>query len=106
MQSNSLAHNQQQVPFNVMKNNMLSELGDGKMNNSKTQRGMSAGKGAAVANSFSQGDEISPELAAKIVKNFILPMFESTEKKNLKTKYNKMSSISTGGHGKFKFNAM
>ena len=76
------------------------------MSISKTQRGMSAGKSGALSTSFTQGDEISPELAAKIVKNFILPMFESTEKKNLKTKYNKMSSISTGGHGKFKFNAM
>lgn len=59
-----------------------------------------------MSNSFTQGDDISPELAAKIVKNFILPMFESNEKKDLKTKYNKMKSITTGGHSKFKFNTM
>ena len=38
-------------------------------------------------------DNISPELAAQIVKHYILPMFESDEKKNLKNKYNKLSSI-------------
>lgn len=35
-------------------------------------------------------DQISPELAAQIVKNYILPMFESDDKKFLKQKYNKM----------------
>ena len=44
-------------------------------------------------------NEISPELAAQIVKNYILPMFESNEKKVLKQKYNKLSSIS-GATGK------
>ena len=82
-------------------------MGDGKTSGIKQIRGMSAAKsGAGVSTSFTQGDEISPELAAKIVKNFILPMFESTEKKDLKTKYNKMKSITTGGHSKFKFNAV
>lgn len=38
-------------------------------------------------------DNITPEMAAIIVKRYILPMFESTEKKTLKTKYNKMASI-------------
>jgi hypothetical protein len=32
-------------------------------------------------------DDVSPELAALIVKNFILPMFESDEKRYLKRKY-------------------
>lgn len=35
-------------------------------------------------------DEIPPELAAQIVKTYILPMFESTGKKELKNKYNKI----------------
>lgn len=38
-------------------------------------------------------EEISPELAAMIVKNYILPMFESSHKRDLKTKYNKMAGI-------------
>ena len=39
-------------------------------------------------------ESISPELAALIVKRYVLPMFESNEKKSLKNKYNKISSIS------------
>ena len=35
-------------------------------------------------------EDISPELAAEIVKNFILPMFESDNKKHLKQKYSRM----------------
>ena len=42
---------------------------------------------AAVITSI---DQISPELAAQIVKCYILPMFESDGKKFLKQKYNKM----------------
>lgn len=38
-------------------------------------------------------DQISPELAALIVKNYILPMFESDGKKSLKNKYNRMAGI-------------
>jgi hypothetical protein len=43
-------------------------------------------------------ESISPELAAMIVKKYVLPMFESNERKALKSKYNKMASIgaSTG----------
>jgi hypothetical protein len=41
-------------------------------------------------------ESISPELAAMIVKKYVLPMFESQERKALKSKYNKMSSISAG----------
>ena len=37
-------------------------------------------------------DDISPELAAQIVKNYILPMFESDEKKYLKRKYDHLHS--------------
>lgn len=37
-------------------------------------------------------DDISPELAAQIVKNYILPMFESDEKKYLKKKYDRLQS--------------
>ena len=114
--SNSLAIGQQNtVPFGVMKNNMLPELMDDRNNRtgstvSKTHRGALSNNKNAGHNhnhNYNTGDEISPELAAKIVKNFILPMFESNEKKSLKTKYNKMSSISGGGigQGKFKFNA-
>ena len=57
---------------------------------------------------YKQGsNEISPELAAQIVKNYILPMFESDEKRALKNKYNKLSSISnaTGSKVKGMFNA-
>ena len=46
-------------------------------------------------------DQISPELAAAIVKNYVLPMFESKQKKQLKTKYNKMTSISKATGKKF-----
>ena len=41
-------------------------------------------------------ESISPELAAMIVKRYVLPMFESNEKKALKSKYNKISSIGAG----------
>jgi tRNA U55 pseudouridine synthase TruB len=40
-------------------------------------------------------ESISPELAAMIVKKYVLPMFESKERKTLKSKYNKMTSIGT-----------
>ena len=46
-------------------------------------------------------DQISPELAAAIVKNYVLPMFESKQKKQLKSKYNKMTSISQATGKKF-----
>jgi len=39
-------------------------------------------------------DGVSPELAARIVKSYILPMFETDQKKELKNKYNKLSAIS------------
>ena len=42
----------------------------------------------------SQTNQVPPELAAMIVKNYLLPMFESDEKKALKQKYNKLQSIS------------
>ena len=38
-------------------------------------------------------DQITPELAAQIVKSYILPMFESEDKKALKNRYNKMAGI-------------
>ena len=38
-------------------------------------------------------EEISPELAAVIVSKYILPMFESGERKELRAKYNKMAGI-------------
>lgn len=38
-------------------------------------------------------DDVSPELAAKIVKQYLLPMFESGEKKQLKVKYQKMGNM-------------
>ena len=47
-----------------------------------------------------QEQQISPEFAAQIVKQYILPMFESDNKKDLKIKYNKMSSIAGGGKSK------
>jgi len=50
-------------------------------------------------------DQISPELAAQIVKSYILPMFESDGKKQLKSKYNRMQGIASQG-GKFKQIAM
>jgi hypothetical protein len=40
----------------------------------------------------SKQEDVTPEIAAMIVKNFILPMFESDEKKYLKKKYNKMAT--------------
>ena len=49
-------------------------------------------------------ENISPELAAMIVKKYVLPMFESKEKKNLHAKYNKMSSIGAATGKKFKLN--
>ena len=56
--------------------------------------------------STAKASDISPELAAQIVKNYILPMFETQEKKHLRNKYNKMSSIATSTIGrKFKFDA-
>ena len=47
-------------------------------------------------------DQISPELAAQIVKNYILPMFESDGKRALKSKYNRMQGIASAGKPKFK----
>jgi hypothetical protein len=63
----------------------------------KSSNFINAGHGAQFLNNkakeSSMTDNISPELAAQIVKHYILPMFESDEKKNLKNKYNKLSSI-------------
>lgn len=42
-------------------------------------------------------DDISPELAAQIVKNFILPMFESDEKRYLRKKYQGLAGKITQG---------
>lgn len=53
----------------------------------------SGGKISGNPVQISSIDQISPELAAQIVKNFILPMFESDDKKYLKNKYNKMQGI-------------
>ena len=41
--------------------------------------------------------QVTPELAAQIVKDYILPMFESDGKKDLKNKYNKLQGMSSGG---------
>lgn len=49
--------------------------------------------GASATASITSIEQISPELAALIVKNYILPMFESEGKKSLKVKYNKMAGI-------------
>ena len=38
-------------------------------------------------------DQVTPELAASIVKHFILPMFESDTRKGLKRKYSRMQEI-------------
>ena len=70
----------------VMRQNLLPDLNL----NRKTQKSALQMKQASVGG---LGSEISPELAASIVKNYILPMFETTEKKNLRNKYNKMSQI-------------
>ena len=37
--------------------------------------------------------DISPELASKVVSNYLLPMFESTTKRTLKSKYDKMAML-------------
>lgn len=50
-------------------------------------------------------DQISPELAAKIVKYYILPMFESDGKKRLKKQYNKIQSVASPTSRKFKMPA-
>lgn len=47
-------------------------------------------------------DNLSPEVAAQIVKHYILPMFESDGRKLLKQKYNKMAGISNATGKKFK----
>ena len=38
-------------------------------------------------------DKVTPELAAQIVKHFIIPMFDSENKKDLRKKYNEMAGI-------------
>jgi hypothetical protein len=45
---------------------------------------------------------ISPELAAKIVKHYILPMFESDGKKRLKKQYNRMQGMAKSHAKQFK----
>ena len=42
-------------------------------------------------------ETISPDLAAAIVKQYILPMFEAGAKREQKLKYNKISSIAQSG---------
>lgn len=37
-------------------------------------------------------DQVTPELAAQIVKHFIIPMFDSDVKKGLRKKYGAMMS--------------
>ena len=51
--------------------------------------------GKQGSGSITNMDQISPELAAQIVKNYILPMFESDGKKQLKSKYNKMAGMAS-----------
>lgn len=47
-------------------------------------------------------DDISPELAAQIVKNYILPMFESDNKKHLRKKYSRLTTKNEGKSSKGK----
>lgn len=47
-------------------------------------------------------DAVSPTLAAQIVKQYILPMFETDERKQLKSKYNKMAGIRAATGNKLK----
>jgi hypothetical protein len=51
---------------------------------------------------MSKEDAVSPTLAAQIVKNYILPMFETDERKKLKSKYNKMAGIRAATGNKLK----
>lgn len=48
-------------------------------------------------------DQISPELAALIVKRYILPMFESDAKRSLDSKFNRLRGVSRGTKKQFKF---
>ena len=41
--------------------------------------------------------QVTPELAAQIVKDYILPMFESDGKKDLKSRYNKLQGMNSQG---------
>lgn len=43
-------------------------------------------------------DQITPELAATVVKHYLLPMFESDNQKFLKKKYKKMRSPRDGSN--------
>lgn len=54
-----------------------------------------AGKQSLNASKKVKIEDITPELAAEIVKNFILPMFESDTKKHLRSKNSKLGQSKT-----------
>lgn len=35
-------------------------------------------------------DDVSPEIAAEIVRDYLIPMFDTKEKRKLRTKYSKL----------------
>ena len=49
-----------------------------------------------------ENEKVTPEMAAKIVKEYVLPMFESDQKKILKGRHNKLQNISAQLGRKFR----
>ena len=62
---------------------------------------MAGGAGTGPPVKGDQGDAISikhvtPELAAQVVKHFVLPMFDTDHKKGLRRKYGRMQAATVG----------
>lgn len=80
--------------YSAMSNSNLNNVPN--VNANTTQQFLPSGQkiGAGPGN-IATIDHITPELAAKIVKNYILPMFENSGKRALKSKYNKLQGVAT-----------
>lgn len=63
--------------------------------------GPTQGTAFLKAKALKDNHKITPELAAQIVKDYVLPMFESDQRKQMKSKHNKMASIGAGTGRKF-----
>jgi len=65
--------------------------------NNRAQKFYPSGKKTNNENIIHCIDQISPELAAQVVKKYVLPMFESDGKKQMKKSSNRLQSIAQGG---------
>jgi uncharacterized protein YdhG (YjbR/CyaY superfamily) len=54
-------------------------------------------KGSEVTKEVLSIDQVTPELAAQIVKHYILPMFDNDSRKSLRRKYARLNAVTGKG---------